>query len=94
MLSRDKTRFADCAQAAERNAAGFGALAGTPYKIDRNFTAKKLGFARPMPNTMDAVSARDFANEFLFACRAGGLHLSRLAEEIISGRRRNSASLP
>jgi argininosuccinate lyase len=83
MLSRDKTRFQDCAKRLNEMPLGAGALAGTPYKIDRNFTAKKLGFTRPMPNTMDAVSARDFANEFLFACAQTGLHLSRLAEEII-----------
>lgn len=83
MLSRDRSRFADCAKRLNEMPLGSGALAGTPYNIDRNFTAKKLGFDRPMPNSMDAVSARDFANEFLFACAQTGLHLSRLAEEII-----------
>jgi argininosuccinate lyase len=83
MLARDKSRFKDCAKRLNEMPLGSGALAGTPYKIDRNFTAKKLGFDRPMPNTMDAVSARDFANEFLFACAQTGIHLSRLAEEII-----------
>jgi argininosuccinate lyase len=83
MLGRDKSRFQDCAKRLNEMPLGSGALAGTPYKIDRDFTAKKLGFTRPMPNTMDAVSARDFANEFLFACAQTGLHLSRLAEEII-----------
>jgi argininosuccinate lyase len=83
MLTRDKSRFKDCAKRLNEMPLGSGALAGTPYSIDRAFTAKKLGFTRPMPNTMDAVSARDFANEFLFACAQTGLHLSRLAEEII-----------
>lgn len=83
MLERDKTRMQDCAQRLNRCPLGAAALAGTPYPIDRNFTAEKLGFDGPMPNTLDAVSARDFANEFLFVCAQAGLHLSRLAEEII-----------
>jgi len=62
---------------------GAAALAGTPYPIDRAFTAREMGFDGPMPNTLDAVSARDFATEFLFDCAQCGLHLSRLAEEII-----------
>ncbi len=83
MLNRDKTRLEDCAKRLNKCPLGSAALAGTPFPIDREFTAKKLGFDRPMQNTMDAVSARDFANEFLFACAQCGLHLSRLAEEII-----------
>lgn len=83
MLERDRTRFEDCAVRLNQSPLGAAALAGTPYPIDRDFTAKKLGFFEPMSNTMDAVSARDFANEFLFACAQCGLHLSRLAEEII-----------
>lgn len=83
MLSRDKSRLEDCAKRLNESPLGSAALAGTPYPIDRGFTAKELGFDRPMPNTLDAVSARDFANEFLFACAQTGLHLSRLAEEII-----------
>ncbi len=83
MLSRDKSRFEDCAKRLNECPLGAAALAGTPFNIDREFTATKLGFDKPMPNTLDAVSARDFANEFLFACAQTGLHLSRLAEEII-----------
>ena len=83
MLNRDKTRLQDCAVRLNKCPLGAAALAGTPYPIDRDFTAKKLGFDRPMANTLDAVSARDFANEFLFATAQCGLHLSRLAEEII-----------
>ncbi len=83
MLSRDLSRFRDCGKRLNECPLGSAALAGTPYPVDRDFTAKKLGFDRPMPNTLDAVSARDFANEFLFACAQAGLHLSRLAEEIV-----------
>ncbi len=83
MLNRDKTRLQDCAVRLNKCPLGAAALAGTPYPIDREYTAEKLGFDRPMANTLDAVSARDFANEFLFACAQAGLHLSRLAEEII-----------
>lgn len=83
MLSRDKKRFENCLKNLNESPLGSAALAGTPYPIDRKFTAKKLGFDNPMENTLDAVSSRDFANEFLFACAQCGLHLSRLAEEII-----------
>lgn len=83
MLERDKSRLQDCAKRLNECPLGAAALAGTPYGIDREATAEKLGFDRPMPNTLDAVSSRDFANEFLFACAQAGLHLSRLAEEIV-----------
>lgn len=83
MLGRDKSRFEDCAVRVNECPLGAAALAGTPFPIDREFTAEQLGFDRPMPNTLDAVSARDFANEFLFCAAQCGLHLSRLAEEII-----------
>tara|TARA_R110001592_G_scaffold27763_16_gene102807 strand:+ start:9567 stop:10874 length:1308 start_codon:yes stop_codon:yes gene_type:complete len=83
MLNRDKSRFLDARKRLNTCPLGSAALAGTPYPIDREFTAKKLGFDRPTLSTMDGVSARDFANEFLFACAQCGLHLSRLAEEII-----------
>jgi len=83
MLNRDKTRFRDCAKRHNKCPLGSAALAGTPFPIDREYTAQKLGFDRPMMNTLDGVSARDFATEFLFTCAQTGLHLSRLAEEII-----------
>lgn len=83
MLERDKTRMRDCAKRLNECPLGSAALAGTPYPIDRDFTADKLGFDAPMLNTLDGVSARDFANEFLFVTAQCGLHLSRLAEEII-----------
>lgn len=83
MLERDKGRLSDCRKRVNESPLGSAALAGTPYPIDREFTARELGFDRPMPNTLDGVSARDFATEFQFACAQCGLHLSRLAEEII-----------
>ncbi|MGQ0527141.1 MAG: argininosuccinate lyase [Alphaproteobacteria bacterium] len=83
MLERDKARLKDCRKRVNRSPLGAAALAGTPYPIDRKATSKALGFDAPIENTLDAVSARDFANEFLFACAQSGLHLSRLAEEII-----------
>ncbi len=83
MLERDKSRFIDCRKRLNECPLGSAALAGTPYPIDREFTAEKLGFNKPMSNSLDAVSARDFANEFLFCAAQTGLHLSRLAEEII-----------
>ncbi len=83
MLSRDKARVIDCQARLNESPLGSAALAGTPFPIDREMTAAALDFGRPMPNTLDAVSARDFACEFLFVCAQAGLHLSRLAEEII-----------
>ncbi len=83
MLERDKSRLQDFAVRINKCPLGAAALAGTPYPIDRDFTAEKLGFDGPMPNTLDAVSARDFAAEFLYITAQCGLNLSRLAEEII-----------
>jgi len=83
MILRDKSRLSDCQNRLNESPLGAAALAGTPYPIDRAMTAKELGFSRPMLNTMDAVSARDFACEFLFVTAQCGIHLSRLAEEII-----------
>ena len=83
MLERDKGRFMDARVRVNQCPLGAAALAGTPYPIDRNFTARELNFDAPIPNTLDAVSARDFANEYLFVCAQCGLHLSRLAEEIV-----------
>ncbi len=83
MMARDKSRFKDCQKRLNESPLGSAALAGTPYPIDREMTAKALGFDRPMANTMDGVSARDFACEFLFNAAQCGIHLSRLAEEII-----------
>jgi argininosuccinate lyase len=83
MMERDKSRFHDCQKRLNESPLGACALSGTGFPIDRDMTAQKLGFDKPMANTMDAVSARDFATEFLFACAQCGIHLSRLAEEII-----------
>jgi argininosuccinate lyase len=83
MAARDRGRFADAARRLNESPLGAAALAGTSYPIDRDMTAKTLGFARPMRNSLDAVSARDFALEFLAAAAIAAAHLSRLAEEIV-----------
>ncbi|PCI00817.1 MAG: argininosuccinate lyase [Alphaproteobacteria bacterium] len=83
MMDRDKSRISDCRKRLNESPLGACALSGTGFNTDRAMTAMKLGFDKPMANTMDAVAARDFATEFLFATAQCGLHLSRLAEEII-----------
>ena len=83
MFGRDRGRFADCRKRLNECPLGAAALAGTSFPIDRGATAAALGFARPMANSIDAVSARDFALEFLAATAITGTHLSRLAEEIV-----------
>ena len=83
MVDRDKSRILDCRKRLNESPLGACALSGTGFNTDRNMTAKALGFDKPMTNTMDAVAARDFATEFLFATAQCGLHLSRLAEEVI-----------
>src|SRR5712672_915100 len=83
MAARDRGRFADTSKRLNESPLGAAALAGTSYPIDRKMTAKKLGFERAMRNSLDAVSARDFALEFLAAASITAVHLSRLAEEIV-----------
>ncbi len=83
MFERDRGRLADCLGRMDESPLGAAALAGTSFPIDREATAKALGFARPMRNSMDAVSARDFALEYLAAAAILSTHLSRLAEEIV-----------
>ena len=83
MFSRDRSRFKDCHARLNESPLGAAALAGTPYPIDRDKTAKALGFDRPMANSLDAVSARDFALEALSAATICATHLSRLSEEIV-----------
>ena len=83
MFARDRARFADCRARMNESPLGAAALAGTPYPIDRKMTAKALEFARPMANSLDAVSARDFALEALAAASICSTHLSRLSEEIV-----------
>jgi argininosuccinate lyase len=83
MLGRDRGRFADCRRRLNECPLGAAALAGTAFPIDRDRTAAALGFDRPSANSLDAVSDRDFAVEFLAAAALAGMHLSRLAEEIV-----------
>jgi argininosuccinate lyase len=83
MLGRDRGRLADCRARLNESPLGAAALAGTGFPVDRDATAAALGFARPMANSLDAVSDRDFALEFLSACAICATHLSRLAEEVV-----------
>ena len=83
MLGRDRGRFADARARLNRCPLGSAALAGTGFPIDRETTAQALGFDSPTANSLDSVSDRDFAIEFLTASVQCALHLSRLAEEII-----------
>ena len=83
MLARDRGRLADCRARLNECPLGSAALAGTSFPIDRVMTAAALGFDRPTANSLDAVSDRDFALEFLAAAAICAMHLSRLAEEII-----------
>ncbi len=84
MLLRDLGRFADATRRMDSQCPlGSGALAGTTYPLDRAFTAEKLGFAAPCPNSMDGVSDRDFCIELASAISICMMHLSRLSEEII-----------
>jgi len=83
MLGRDRGRLADCRQRMNECPLGSAALAGTSFPLDRDYTAQTLGFDRPTANSLDAVSDRDFALEFLSAAAISSMHLSRLAEEII-----------
>ena len=83
MYGRDRGRFADCRKRMNESPLGAAALAGTSFPIDRGATASALGFDRPMANSLDAVSARDFALEFLGAASICATHLSRQAEELV-----------
>jgi argininosuccinate lyase len=83
MLDRDRGRLADCRRRLNECPLGSAALAGTSFPIDRHATAKSLGFDRPTANSLDAVSDRDFALEFLSAVAISAMHLSRFAEEIV-----------
>ncbi len=83
MLARDRSRFADARRRMNESPLGAAALAGTSFPIDRGATAKALGFDRPMRNSLDAVSDRDFAVETLSASALCAVHLSRFAEEIV-----------
>jgi len=83
MLRRDRARIDDAAKRMNECPLGSAALAGTGFAIDRTMTAAALGFDRPTANSLDAVSDRDFALDFLYVSSACALHLSRLAEELI-----------
>ena len=83
MLGRDRGRLADARKRLNESPLGAAALAGTSFPIDREETAKELGFDRPMANSLDAVSDRDFALEFLAAGAILSTHLSRFAEEMV-----------
>jgi argininosuccinate lyase len=83
MVSRDRGRFADARKRLNESPLGAAALAGTSFPIDRHATAKALGFDRPMANSLDAVSDRDFVLETLSAASIAAVHLSRFAEEIV-----------
>src|SRR5712672_1915038 len=83
MAARDRGRFADARKRLNESPLGAAALAGTSFPIDRDLTAKTLGFDRPMANSLDAVSDRDFVLETLSAAAIASVHLSRFAEEIV-----------
>ena len=83
MFKRDKKRFSNNLTNLSENPLGVAALVGTSYKIDRNFTTKKLGFVKPTENSIDTVSDRDFALDFLSSTAICSLHISRVAEELI-----------
>ncbi|MCY1128317.1 argininosuccinate lyase [Frigidibacter sp. RF13] len=83
MFARDRGRFRDARARMNECPLGAAALAGTSFPIDRHMTAKALGFDRPMANSLDAVSDRDFALEFLSAASICAVHLSRFAEELV-----------
>jgi len=83
MFERDRGRLEDCFRRVNVMPLGAGALAGTVLPIDRKFVAKQLGFSGVCENSMDAVSDRDFAIEFVAACAQIMMHLSRLSEELV-----------
>ena len=83
MLARDKSRFEDARKRMNECPLGAAALAGTSFPIDREITAKDLGFDRPAANSLDAVSDRDFALEYLSCASICAMHLSRFAEELV-----------
>jgi argininosuccinate lyase len=96
MIGRDRSRLIDCRKRMNELPLGSAALAGTSYPIDRDFVSQKLGFDKPTKNSMDAVSDRDFAVEFMSASSLIAIHLSRLAEELViwSSDRFNFINLP
>ncbi len=83
MFGRDRSRFADARRRLNECPLGAAALAGTGFPIDREATARELGFDRPMANSIDAVSDRDFALDYLASAAICAVHLSRFAEELV-----------
>ena len=83
MFTRDKKRFTDNLQSLNENPLGVAALTGTSFNIDRNYTARKLGFLKPTNNSLDTISDRDFVLDFLFSVSVTSMHISRIAEELI-----------
>lgn len=83
MFTRDFVRLKAACDAASMSPLGAAALAGTSYPLDRHYTADKLGFKAPIPNSLDAVSDRDYALDLMYACSVAMVHLSRLCEEIV-----------
>ena len=83
MLTRDFERLAAARRSADACPLGAAALAGTTYPLDRQMTARELGFSRVIPNSLDAVSDRDFLLDLSYACSVSCVHLSRLCEEIV-----------
>ena len=83
MIGRDRARLKDCSNRLNESPLGAGALSGTSFPIDRFFTSERLGFDKPMSNSIDAVSDRDFALDFLSASAICATHLSRFAEELV-----------
>lgn len=96
MMGRNRSRISDCIKRLNENPLGAGALAGTSFPIDRKMTTRLLGFSKPTINSIDSVSDRDFVIEFIFTLSLTGIHLSRLAEEIIlwSSQHFNFVKLP
>ncbi len=83
MFKRDKRRFTNNFESLNESPLGVAALTGTSFNIDRNYTAKKLGFSYPTNNSVDTVSDRDFVLDFLFSVSVCSMHISRIAEELI-----------
>ena len=83
MFNRDKKRFYYNLNSLNENPLGVGALSGTNFNIDRNYTTKKLGFKKPTNNSIDTVSDRDFVLDFLYSISVCSMHISRIAEELI-----------
>ncbi|MQF69039.1 argininosuccinate lyase [SAR202 cluster bacterium AD-804-J14_MRT_500m] len=83
MLHRDNIRFRHCMESSDVMPLGSGALAGTPYPLDRNYVAKELGFSKISNNSMDSVSDRDYLVEFHSAASICAMHISRFSEELV-----------